>query len=237
MSTTLPVAVPVTGPRWLDDVRTTHLFAGFTDDEIERVTRCLGTRERPFAAGEVLVRAGEPLTEVGLLLDGEVQVSTAESDGSRLLVGRFGPGEVFGVDLLADERQRTARTVTAATGGRALMVAMGRIVHAEGPLCALRSGVVENLMRITLQRNGQLQRQLAIVSSRSLRTRICRFLLWQQETAGATRFTVAYSRAELAEFLNVDRSALSRELSRMREDRLIDFHRNSFDVRADLEAA
>ena len=224
-------------PWWLADARGTDLFAGLTDAEILSVTTCLGTRRRDFTTGDVLTRVGETLTEVGLVLAGEVRVSTAGSHGPGLLVGRFGPGEVFGVDLLADERNRTGRTVTAATDGRALMVAMGRIVHADGPLCTLRSSVVENLMRIALRRNRQLQQQLDIVSSRSLRARICRFLAWQQEAHRSTRFTVDYSRAELAEFLNADRSALSRELSRMRDDGLIDFHRNSFDVREDLDAA
>lgn len=223
--------------QWLTEARGTDLFAGFTDADILRVTGCLGARRRDFAAGDVLTRAGDPLTEVGLVLAGEIRVSTAGIQGTGLLVGRFGPGEVFGVDLLADDRNRTGRTVIAATDGQALMVAMGRILHAEGPLCALRSGVVENLMRIALRRNRQLQRQLDIVASRSLRARICQFLAWQQETHRSARFTVAYSRAELAEFLNADRSALSRELSRMRDEDLIDFHRNSFDVRGDLSAA
>ncbi|HEY0189280.1 MAG TPA: Crp/Fnr family transcriptional regulator [Cellulomonas sp.] len=228
---------PALDAHWLADARGTDLFARFTDQEIVLVTRCLGTRTRTFAAGEVLVRAGDPLTEVGVVLDGQVQVTAAAVTGSRLLLGRLGAGDVFGVDLLADDRSRTARTVTAATDGRALLVAMGRIVHADGPLCTLRSGVVENLMRIALRQNRHLERQLDIVSLRSLRRRICRFLAWQQETHRSARFTVDYSRAELADFLNVDRSALSRELSRMREERLIDFHRNSFDVRADLDAA
>ncbi|WP_182347168.1 Crp/Fnr family transcriptional regulator [Tomitella gaofuii] len=224
------------GRPWITQAAESELFAGFSEPEIAQVTDCLGARFVAFTRGQVLARGNSHASAVGLVLSGSVYANAYDENGSRNLVSAMSSGDVFAEDLLAHALNHTEHTVTGAGPGRAMLLGMHKIVHAQGPLCPLRSRVVENLFRIMAAKNRMLQNKLQIVSRKSLRDRIVLFLEEQQQRAASPRFTVLFSRAELADYLNADRAALSRELTRMRALGLIDFHRNSFTVKPGLAA-
>lgn len=211
---------------WTDTALSAALFAGFCAEELRRVTACLGVRVRPFTQGETLIRAGDPIASVGLVLHGSVYSSALTQDGSRNLVTTASAREVFGEELLGGGRAQL--TVTGATTGEVLELGMGQILHPDGPLCTLRSAVVENLFHIMATKNRQLRAKVELLASKSLREKIMIFLREQQDLTSSRQFTVVFSRTELADYLNADRTALSRELARMRAAGLIDYHRNSF---------
>ncbi|MCZ4077540.1 Crp/Fnr family transcriptional regulator [Rhodococcus sp. H36-A4] len=222
---------------WLPDVMGSELFAGFTVEEITMVTECLGARLISFDHGQVLMRGNSQTNVVGLVIDGSVFASTIDGKGVRNLVSAVEAQDVFAEDMLAHELHHTENTVTGAIPGRALFLGMDKIVRAPGPLCHLRSRVVENLFRVMSTKNRMLHEKLSMVSRKSLRERIVLFLGDQQERTASSQFTVIFSRAELADYLNVDRTALSRELMRMKHEGLIDFYRNSFSIKLPLTAA
>lgn len=212
------------------DIVASVIFAGFTHEEVRRVTSCLGVRSLTFGRSEVLVREGESAHAVGLVLEGTVLSSQTDADGARHLMEIVEVGEVYGEDLLRDSDRRTHRTITAASPGRVLLIGMDRIVDSNGPLCELRSRVVENLFKVMTNKNRKLESHLRMVSQRSLRSRVTHFLAEQAERNGSSTFMVSVNRAQLADHLNADRAALSRELSRMRSEGLIDYYRSSFRI-------
>lgn len=215
---------------WATSALTADLFSGFDADELRRVTDCLGMRVRTFARGETLLASGERPRSVTLVLDGTVYASRLDEHGSRDLVAAIGMGEVFGENVLSEPDGASRVTVTGAVPGEVLELGMDKIVDPGGPLCELRSRVVENLLRIMAVRTRRLGAKLELLGTRSLRERIARFLHEEQECAGSPQFTIVFSRAELADYLGADRAALSRELARMKAAGLIDYHRNSFAV-------
>lgn len=222
---------------WVPDAVGSALFTGFTEDEITMVIECLGAQLISFDHGQILMRADSPASVVGLVIHGSVFASTVDEKGTRNLVNAVEAGDVFAEDMLAHEFHHTENTVTGATAGRALLLGMDKIVRAPGPLCHLRSRVVENLFRVISTKNRMLHEKLSMVSRKSLRDRIILFLAEQQRKNASPQFTVVFSRAELADYLNVDRTALSRELMRMKHQGLIDFHRNSFSITSNLTAS
>lgn len=111
---------------------------------------------------------------------------------------------------------------------RVLLIGMDKIVHPDGPLCDLRSRVVENLFRIMAAKNRYLEQYLRLMMRKSLRAKLTGFLEMEAQRSGSRTFTVPLNRTQLAEFLNADRAALSRELGRMKAEGLVDYHRNSF---------
>ncbi|WP_038172176.1 Crp/Fnr family transcriptional regulator [Tomitella biformata] len=215
---------------WVRQVAGSALFAGFEESEIVQVTDCLGAQRVRFGSGETLVAGNSRTSVVGLVLDGSVFASTHDANGTRHLVSAMTAGEVFAEDMLTHDLQHTEHSVTGARPGEALLLGMEKIVHSTGPLCHLRSRVVENLFRVMSAKNRMLQAKLRIVSRKSLRDRVVLFLAEQQRAHGSADFTVVFSRAELADYLGVDRAALSRELMRMKGQGLIDFHRSTFTV-------
>lgn len=207
-----------------------EIFAGFNAQEIIGVTECLGTRFRDFQPGQILAHEGEAAHAVGLVLEGSVQASTADAGGNRHLLEVVAPGQVYGEDLLWDSAGTTHRTITASESGTVMLIGMEKIMNPGGPLCSLRSRVVENLFRIMGAKSRRLHTHLGIITHKSLRARIVAFLTQQASDHGSRVFTLPLSRTELAEHLNVDRAALSRELSRMKSEGIVNFHRNSFQL-------
>lgn len=208
----------------------TEIFAGFSSSEILRISRCLGTRSKKLQCGDVLTREGECLTHVGIVAEGTLLSRSSDSEGATYLLDVVGRGDVFGEDLLWDAEHHTHRTVTAATDATVLLLGMDRIYNSNGPLCDLRLRMVENLFKVVNEKNRKTERHLQLMLRKSLRERLSLFLQDQAASHGSTMFTIPLSRNELAEYLNVDRTALSRELSRMKKEGLIDYYRNSFNL-------
>lgn len=204
------------------------VFTGFSDHEVDRVMGCLGGSGRTFEAGDRLCTEGEELSQVGLIVEGAVLATRTDEDGTRHLVSVVESGDVYGEDMLWDPRQRTHRSVVAAAPGRVLLIGMDKIVRPDGPLCDLRSRVVENLFRVMGEKNRYLEAYLRLMMQKSLRAKLVGFLEMEATRAGRRTFTVPLNRTQLAEFLNADRAAVSRELGRMKSEGLVDYHRNSF---------
>lgn len=223
---------PCITPAWEDTALESGLFAGFDREELRRVVTCLGVRVRSFGKGETLVAGGVQVTSIGLLLRGSAYNSRLNENGSRDIVGPVLVHDVFAEDALVAAGSRSILTVTGSEAGQVLELGSGRILNPGGPLCELRSRLVENLFRIVVAKNQQLQSKLEMLATKSLRERISLFLNAEQLARGSRQFTVIFSRAELADYLNADRAALSRELARMKAERLIDFHRSSFAILA-----
>lgn len=204
------------------------MFHGFSDRDIVEVTRPLAPRVRAFDRGESLITAGAGCTAAGVVLAGTAFSFAIATDGTRHLVAALGAGSAFTECQPTDSAARPPFCIIGATPGRALVVGTDTIVLARTPLRPLQCRLAENLLRVADEHGRSLADKLAVVSTKSLRERIVLFLEQQALRQGHRQFTIEFSRAELADYLTADRAALSRELSRMRDEQLIDFHRNSF---------
>lgn len=222
-------------PLWDSDIGSStdnlpEIFSGFSPSEITRVMRCLGVRRRAFSPGEILAREGDISHAVVLLLQGTALVRRGDAEGNRHLIEVITASDVFGEEILWDPARRCQHTATATEQGVALMIDMQKILDPQGPLCELRSRVVENLLRIMGAKNRKLQEHLQVLAHKSLRARLLEFFTQHAAANQSTIFTLRLNRNEMAEHLNADRAALSRELSRMKAEGLIDYHRNSFQL-------
>ena len=221
-------------PKWIALAQTAPVFSGFSASEIERVARCLGVHVRRFDRGDDLLAGSIDATSVGLVLDGSAFTARVDARGTRQLVDAVAPGDVFGEGLLGDAASRGEITVTGANPGHVAIIGMDKIVNAPEAVCHLRARVVENLFHVMAAKNRSLQQKLVVIATKSLRERILLFLAGQAGMHGSRQFTIMFSRTELADYLNADRTALSRELTRMKNENLIDYYRDSFTV---LQAA
>ena len=167
----------------------------------------------------VLVQAGQPSRSVGIILAGAIEAVRLAPDGSRLPITRMGPGGVFG-DVLGGSSLTSPVTVTARSPCEVLLV----------PYDSSAAGqqVLQNLVRTISDKYFLLARRVDLLLLRSLRAKVSAYLLAEAERAGQLTFRIPFTRAQLADYLNCDRSALSRELSRMQREGLLDTYRSSF---------
>ena len=201
-------------------LQSTTLFSGLSAEELQALLTRLGAVERSFGRGEVLVLAGAPSRRVGVVLSGELEAYRPGPEGARVE-----PGGVFG-DVLGGSSLASPVTVLAATACEVLLVPYEQLLLSDGSPAHQR--VLQNLVRTISDKYFLLSRRVDLLVLKSLRAKVCAYLLNESERAGSLTFSIPFSRVQLADYLNCDRSALSRELSLMQKDGLLDTFKSSF---------
>ena len=193
-------------------MRNLPLFAGMTDGEIERQIEALRGQRGRVEKGSVLIRQGERVDRFGILLEGRLQGHQVDADGSLSVVSTLGVGMMFGEILIFSDCPAPV-TLVALTDCRILWL---------GP-----PPLIGNLLSTIAGEYWALHQKIAYCGIVSLRKRIFAFLS-DRCVAEGMPFTVPFDRNGMAAYLNADRSALSRELSRMRNEGILDYHKNRF---------
>ena len=210
---------------YLPLLQTTTLFAGLSAAELSTLLSRLGGSVRSYGKGEALVLAGEPSRRVGIVLSGELEAYRPAPGGVRIPIAQVEPGGVFG-DVLGGSSLSSPVTVLAAAPCEVLLMPYEKLLLPGAD--PARQRVLQNLVRTISDKYFLLSRRVDLLLLKSLRAKVCAYLLSEAEVHHSLTFTIPYSRIQLADYLNCDRSALSRELSLMQRDGLLDTYRSSF---------
>ena len=206
-------------------LRSTSLFTGIEDDALRVLLSELGAVIRSYGKGEALVQAGMPNRRVGVVLTGCIEAYLPAPGGARVPITRMGPGGVFG-DVLGGSSLDSPVTVVAASSCEVLRFPYERLLLSDGS--AAHQQALQNLVRTISDKYFLLSRRVDLLVLKSLRAKVCAYLLSEAEQQGSLTFSIPFSRIQLADYLNCDRSALSRELSLKQRDGLLDTSRSSF---------
>lgn len=210
---------------YLPLLQTTSLFAGFETETLRVLLAELGGVVQSYDRGETLVAFGQPNRQVGVVLAGEVQLFRPAKNGTRATVGHIRPGGVFG-DISGGSSMASPVAVEAATPCEVLLLPYERLLLPDGS--SARRRAAQNLARTVSDKYFGLARRMELLMVKPLRAKVCDYLLGEAERNGSQTFTIPFSRVQLAEYLNCDRSALSRELSLMQQEGLLETYKSSF---------
>jgi len=199
-----------------------------TDEEIRSITPCLSPQVRSYSKGEVILREGDSSPAVGIVISGSVHIVREDLSGSRSILGEVNAGSLFGESYACAGLSRIPVTVLAATDAEVLFIDYGRIVGTCPTACSFHGKLIENMIAILAAKNVTLSEKHEVLSRRTIRDKVSTYLESEARRSGGRTFTIPFSRQEMADYLCVDRSAMSRELSRMQEEGLISYYRNSF---------
>lgn len=211
------------------------LFEGLAENDILSLLPCLRPALHEFQKGDLLCQAGSPQDTFGIVLAGTVQVQKDDFAGNRLLIGSFGPGELFGEVSAYAGRGRWPNTVIASSIGKVLFMPFSQLSQTCCRACDFHQTMIRNMLGIVARKAMIMNSRLNFLKLRSMREKLAAFLVEQYKQNGTRTFLVAMNREELADYLNVSRPSMSRELGRMKDEGLIDFYRSSFTIK-DLEA-
>lgn len=192
---------------------------------------CLNFRIRRFGRNEYANQAGDAFDGLGVILSGQAAVIKENSEGDRMILSILKPGDLFGEMAAFSDIRKWPATVIAQTDCEIMYVPPDKLVGQCEHSCMGHRKLIMNMLGILSKKALMLSRKLEYLSIRSMRGRIASFLLEQCKKTGQTTFLLPMNRNELADFLNVTRPSLSREMSRMREEGIIDFHRSSIQVK------
>lgn len=209
----------------------TQLFRGIKEDEIAELLHCLAPRERKFQKDEVIFRAGSPVNEIGLIKFGSVNIVVNLYWGNRIIFGHVGKGEVFAENFAAIPGKELVCDVVACAETEVLFLNMQKLLTTCERACAFHTRLIQNMLRISAQKNLNMSSRMMHTASRSLRERLLSYFSEQALEHGSPHFTIPFNRQQLAEYLGVNRSAMSNELSKMQEDGFLTYHRNEFTLK------
>ena len=193
------------------------LFRGIAAGELPALLDRSSAREVRFAKGELLLHRGETPRSLGLVLEGGVHIIREDFWGNRSIVGLAGPGEIF-AESYALAGKPLAVSVLAATDGRALFLDAG---HLSQRLSA-------NLLALLAEKNLMLTEKMRHMARRTTREKLLSYLSAQALAAGSSEFDIPMDRQQLADYLAVDRSAMSAALGKLRDEGTLTFRKNHF---------
>lgn len=205
-----------------------ELFAGITREELEGLLDCLGRRTRKYQKGEYICRAGEPLRSMGFILSGSVDIEKNDVWGNQSLLGRVEAGEVFGEVYACVPGEALMVDVVAVEPCEILFLDMEKLLTLCASACGFHNRLIQNLVRVMASKNLKLSRKISDTAPKSIRGRLLSYLSQQVIRQGSYRFEIPFNRQQLADYLGVDRSAMSNELSKMRREGLVEYQRNRF---------
>lgn len=213
----------------------TALFRGAAPREVEEMLACLGGRRRSFAKGEIIYRTGERVTALGLVLTGSVLIQSSDLWGNTTVLDSVGPGQIFAETYACTPEEPLMVDVVTAEPTQVLFLTVERVLTVCSHTCAHHARLVRNLLALSAQKNLNLSRKIFHTSARSIRGRLLSYLSEQAVRSGSRSFTIPYNRQQLADYLNVDRSALSNELGKMAREGLLRTERSRFTLLGEEE--
>ena len=214
--------------KFLPVLRMCPLFAQVADGDIPGMLGCLGAVVREIRKGQYVLAEGEPAIYVGILLEGSAYVEKQDFYGNRSIVSRVARGDLFGESFACAGVAEMPVSVVANEDGKVMLIPCQRITVGCANACAHHSQMIYNLLQIVAVKNLEFHQKLEITANRTTREKLMAYLQLQAKQQGSDTFTIPYDRQGLADYLGVERSAMSAELSKLRKDGVIDFSRSKF---------
>ncbi len=206
-----------------------NLFAGISENDVKSMLSCLSARVIKTEKNEYLLMAGDPVAYIGIVLSGTLHIEKDDAEGGRTMIASLSTGDYFAEALCCAGVKESPVNVVVDTGGTVMLIEFKKIMSVCPNSCIFHSKLIENMLGIIARKNLMLQNRMEIIGKRSLRLKIMCYLESLSSKTGG-KVEIPFNREELADFLCVDRSALSHELSRMKNEGLIDYKKNMFSV-------
>jgi len=209
-------------------LQSSELFAGIDLNDIASLLQCLGGRMRTFARGGVVCMEGDRFGEIGIVVDGRLHLTKEDVWGNSNLIDQVTPGELFAEAVVCSGIGVMPVTVSAASQASVLLIDFRRIVSTCPSACPFHTALITNMISVIARRNMALSDKMEHITKRTTRDKLLSYLSEQAKRTGSREFDIPFNRQQLADYLSVERSALSAEMSRMRGQGIIDYRKDHF---------
>lgn len=205
------------------------LFSGIIESDMLLLLQCFGIKTKSYRKGSIVVPFGTRVTSIGIVLSGSVDVFREDSAGGRFLVKKLHVNSIFSEDLVCSGVKESPFSIIAGNKCEVLFLPYEKIVSPCDKACSYHKQLVKNILKVVSENNLLLNLKIDILGKRTIREKLLTYLKTQSKNQGSSQFNVSFNRNELSEFLCVDRAAMCRELSNMRNDGLIRYSKNYFE--------
>lgn len=220
------MAVKMYTPNYLE----IPLFQGLDREEINEVLQKFHGLIKHFPKSDYIYLAGDCVENLCVVLEGTVQMIKEDIWGEKSIIANLGAGSVFAENFLGQLGDRSAVSYFVASDSEVLMLPLGRTLFDSDTSSKASQRLMCNIVSILADNNTRLIEKTEILCKKTLRSKILAYLEQEARNHGCRSFTIPFNRTDLANYLDADRSALTRELARMKEEGLIDFTKNNFEL-------
>lgn len=220
---------------YMEALQDMPLFSGIEDTEMTAMLHCLGAQTKKYKKNQYLYHNEDVIDAVGIIVEGKVQIIREDLWGNQTFLVSMEKGELIGENFCCGINHNATVSFLAATNVTAIFLPFSRVMRSCSHACRFHHRLIENMVTILAVKNLSLMDKVDIISKRSLREKISTYLMQEAGKQNSTYFEVPFGRVQLAEYLSADRSALTRELNKMKEEGLIDYDKNSFHILKSLE--
>ncbi len=204
----------------------TQLFRGLQEKEIKTLLECLHAFKRNYKKGETILSDGSVTENIGIVLSGMALISCNDIWGNTSVLGNAAPGSVFAEVYACIPGQPLLVTVSAAEETCILFINARRILTTCTNACPVHARLARNLLTVCAYKSLQLSQRILHTSAKSIRGRLMSYFSECAKSSGSNSFLLPYNRQQLADYLNVDRSTMSNELSKMQKEGLLTYKKN-----------
>lgn len=216
--------------QYLSILKNTHFFQGMTEEEILSVLHCVSAATIQKKKGEFILRVGDSTENMGLVLSGSVMCVQEDLWGHRNILERVGVGEYFAEPFAATPGAVLNMSVVAMEDCCILQLNMGRLLKTCPTACAHHNKLIRNLVSVMAQKVLAQNKKITHIGKRSTRDKILSYLFEESLHQGKLSFTIPYDRQQLADYLCVERAAMSVELGKLQKEGYLKTNRNQFEL-------
>ena len=214
--------------KYIPILKRTRLFSGVSEEETEAMLDCLQAQLYTYKKGEYVLRQGEHLDRIMVLVNGKLHIQRDDYWGNRSIINMVSVGEMFGEAYVAPESGALMNDVLAVEDSAVIFFDVKRIITVCSAACRFHSMVVQNLFFAISDKNRKLVQKLTFMTKRTTREKLFAYLSEESKRQNSSEFSIPFNRQQLADYLSVDRSAMSYELCKIRDEGLIEFEKNYF---------
>ena len=208
------------------------LFQGLEREEISEVLQKFHALIKHFPKSDYIYLAGDCVENLCVVLEGTVQMIKEDIWGEKSIIANLGAGSVFAENFLGKLGDRSVVSYFVASDSEILMLPLGRALYDVSAPSKASQRLMCNIVSVLADNNTRLIEKTEILCKKTLRSKILAYLEQEARNNACRQITIPFNRTDLANYLDADRSALTRELARMREEGLIDYNKNTFELKA-----
>lgn len=214
--------------KYLPILKKCPLFFGINDDKLLIMLNCLGARVTEFDKKYTVMLEGNPAKYIGIVMSGSVQIIQTDFYGNRNILGNAGISELFCEAFACAENKELPVSVIANEQSEIMLIESSHILHTCQNNCGFHNQLIFNLMKNLAQKTIDFHQKIDITAKRSTREKLMAYLMLIQKKTGTNSFDIPFDRQELADYLGVERSGLSAEISKLKTEGIIDSYKKHF---------
>lgn len=216
--------------KYFGNLRKCSLFDQIEDENLISMLGCLGAKVENFDKKYTILAEGTPAKHIGIVLTGSAQIIQVDYYGNRSILSNIAPSEVFAEAFACAETPSIPVTVIANEPCEVMLIDCDRILHTCSNNCSFHRQLIFNLMKDLATKTILFHQKIEITSKRTTREKLMTYLMFQAKKEKSNSFNIPFDRQELADYLEVDRSGLSAEISKLRNEGVLLSHRKYFEL-------